>query len=102
MKFAEIDGRFDDFKDGKMTNDSFIGYYSQTGDVAITRKAIVDNANLKEIIEKSTMIEVVVNMPLFRSLLLNEKQVFILNGLTYFCLSANFSEKTATLQLVLC
>ena len=102
MKFAEIDGRFDDFKDGKMTNDSFIGYYSQTGDVAITRKAIVGNAKLKEIIEKSTMIEVVVNMPLFRSLLLNEKQVFILNGLTYFCLSANFSEKTATLQLVLC
>ena len=102
LKFAEIDGRFDDFKDGKMTDDSFIGYYSQTGDVAITRKAIVGNANLKEIIEKSTMIEVVVNMPLFRSLLLNEKQVFILNGLTYFCLSANFSEKTATLQLVLC
>ena len=102
LKFAEIDGRFDDFKDGKMTDDSFIGYYSQTGDVAITRKAIVDNANLKKIIEKSTMIEVVVNMPLFRSLLLNEKQVFILNGLTYFCLSANFSEKTATLQLVLC
>ena len=102
LKFAEIDGRFDDFKDGKMTNDSFIGYYSQTGDVAITRKAIALNANLKKIIEKSTMVEVVVNMPLFRSLLLNEKQVFILNGLTYFCLSANFSEKTATLQLVLC
>lgn len=102
LKFAEIDGRFDDFKDGKMTNDSFIGYYSLTGDVAITRKAIVLNANLKKIIEKSTMVEVVVNMPLFRSLLLSEKQVFVLNGLTYFCLSANFSEKVATLQLILC
>ena len=102
LRTSEDDGSFDDFSDDKLSKDTFYAQYRRNGDIALGRKVFVLNANLKKIIEKSTMVEVSVNYPLFRSMKLHEKQVFLLNGQTYFCLSANFSEKVATLQLVLC
>ena len=99
---AELDDAFNDYEDEKLSSSTFIGYHDGLGDITMSRKKIRINQNLKKIIENSTMIEVAVNYPLFRSLKLREKQVFVLRGQTYFCLSANFTEKQATMQLIMC
>ena len=102
IRLSEANGDFDDYPDEKFTNETFIGGRVFGQPVVLGRKNIAINQNLKKIVEESTVVEVIINYPLFRSLKIKEKTLFLLHGQTYFCLSANFSEKVATLQLILC